>query len=439
MAMTLILVKLTSLFNASQTLSKNNPVFAGIASLYGLGILTFALRDIPATLWDFLTRQLTTTMTLNSHDEIFFTLLIWISKHKMHRFMRSYNLGNPGRWGIRDEVLTLGYGRTLFLLDGFPIFINRFKIEANATEYPKESIELTILGRNSKRFYDLLQAVRDSLKNADNTYTAYYWRDHNWHPLAVLPKRSFDTLSLPQKTRACLLNHVRAFISQKAWYLANGIPYRTGILLQGPPGTGKTSLITSICSEFNKGAYILDLSVHTDITLKEALSKIPAGDIVVIEDIDTHFSKRPETPTVLVNDDGNDEDEAKVPVITLGGILNALDGIACGTDRMVFATTNHPEKLDPALIREGRFDLKLTIDYMTDETLQDYMGRLYPDFSKEELKMWAVKPGIPPCKVQHLVFENRQEPAIVLSQIADRREERSISDVGIEYEQRMAS
>src|ERR1017187_6069575 len=183
--MTLILTKLTYLFNTFQTLSKSNPVFAGVASLYGLGILTFAFRDIPATIWDFLIRQLTTSMTLNSHDEVFFTLLIWISKHKMHRFMRSYNLGNPSRWGLRPEVLTLGYGRTVFLFNGYPIFISRSKIQANATEYCKETIELTILGRNSKKFYDLLQAVRDSLKNADNTYTAYFWRDHNWYPLAV--------------------------------------------------------------------------------------------------------------------------------------------------------------------------------------------------------------------------------------------------------------
>src|ERR1019366_1248487 len=129
--MTLILTKLTYLFNTFQTLSKSNPVFAGVASLYGLGILTFAFRDIPATIWDYLIREFTTSMTLNSHDDIFYTFLTYISKHKMHRFMRSYNLGNPSRWGIREEILTLGYGRTFFIFNGLPMFISRFKVQAN--------------------------------------------------------------------------------------------------------------------------------------------------------------------------------------------------------------------------------------------------------------------------------------------------------------------
>ena len=436
--MTLILVKLTSLFDIFQTLSKNNPIIAGAVSLYSLGILTFALRDVPSTLWDLLTLQLTTTMTLNSHDDIFYTFLTWISKHKMHSFMRTYNLGNPNRWGIREEILTLGYGRTFLLFKGFPIFISRYKVEANATEYAKETIQLTILGRNSKRFYELLDEMKDSLKNTGDTFTVYAWRDHWWFQMAVLPKRSLNTLSLPQKTRTALVRHIRAFISEKAWYLANGIPYRTGVLLQGPPGTGKTSLITAICSDFNKACYILDLAGHTDITLKEAVSKIPHGDILVIEDIDTHFGKRGDLDKPSVEDDDKEKNEPKTS-LTLGGILNALDGIACGTDRIVIATTNHPEKLDPALVREGRFDLKLDIGFMTDETLHDYIGRLYPDFPKEEIKKWSVKSGIPPCKVQQLVFENRQEPTIVLCQVAERQREQVAAEIDVEYEQRMAS
>lgn len=435
--MTFILMKLTYLLNALQSLSKDNPVFAGVISLYGLGVLTFALRDVPAAVWNFLTCQLTTTMTLNSHDDIFYTFLTWISKHKMHRFMRSYNLGNPNRWGVREEILTLGYGRTFVIFKGIPIFISRYKIEANATEYAKETIQLTTLGRNSNRFYELLQEMKDSLKNQGDTFTVYAWRDHWWFQMAVLPKRSLDTLSLPQKTRTALIRHIRAFISERAWYLANGIPYRTGVLLQGPPGTGKTSLITAICSEFNRGCFILDLAGHTDMTLKEAVSKIPHGDVMVIEDIDTHFGKRGDLDKTIKEGE-KDKDEPKAS-LTLGGILNALDGIACGTDRIVIATTNHPEKLDPALIREGRFDLKLDIGYMTDETLHDYMERLYPGFPKDEIQKWTINLGVPPCKVQQLVFENRQDPVNVLNQIAIRQKEQSIHDEEVAYEQRLAS
>lgn len=48
--------------------------------------------------------------------------------------------------------------------------------------------------------------------------------------------------------------------------------------------------------------------------------------------------------------------------ITFSGFLNALDGVASGEERIIFMTTNHLEKLDPALIRPGRVDLAQLID-----------------------------------------------------------------------------
>jgi chaperone BCS1 len=48
--------------------------------------------------------------------------------------------------------------------------------------------------------------------------------------------------------------------------------------------------------------------------------------------------------------------------VTFSGFLNALDGVASGEERIIFLTTNHIERLDPALIRPGRVDLAALID-----------------------------------------------------------------------------
>ena len=48
--------------------------------------------------------------------------------------------------------------------------------------------------------------------------------------------------------------------------------------------------------------------------------------------------------------------------VTFSGFLNALDGVASGEERIVFLTTNHIERLDPALIRPGRVDLQEILD-----------------------------------------------------------------------------
>lgn len=48
--------------------------------------------------------------------------------------------------------------------------------------------------------------------------------------------------------------------------------------------------------------------------------------------------------------------------VTFSGFLNALDGVASGEERIIFMTTNHLERLDPALIRPGRVDLLELVD-----------------------------------------------------------------------------
>merc|ERR1712187_1052810 len=50
--------------------------------------------------------------------------------------------------------------------------------------------------------------------------------------------------------------------------------------------------------------------------------------------------------------------------LNLSGILNALDGVVDSPNRILIMTTNHPEKLDPALIRPGRIDKKFLLTYM---------------------------------------------------------------------------
>jgi chaperone BCS1 len=63
--------------------------------------------------------------------------------------------------------------------------------------------------------------------------------------------------------------------------------------------------------------------------------------------------------------------------VTFSGFLNALDGVASGEERIIFMTTNHVEKLDPALIRPGRVDLIEKIDDATPEQARILFDRFY--------------------------------------------------------------
>jgi len=63
--------------------------------------------------------------------------------------------------------------------------------------------------------------------------------------------------------------------------------------------------------------------------------------------------------------------------VTFSGFLNALDGVASGEERIIFMTTNHIEKLDPALIRPGRVDLVELVDNASPEQARRLFTRFY--------------------------------------------------------------
>jgi chaperone BCS1 len=71
--------------------------------------------------------------------------------------------------------------------------------------------------------------------------------------------------------------------------------------------------------------------------------------------------------------------EEKTSRITFSGLLNAIDGVAAGEGRLLFATTNHPERLDPALIRPGRIDRRVEIGHADREQLARIFRRFFPE------------------------------------------------------------
>jgi chaperone BCS1 len=127
-----------------------------------------------------------------------------------------------------------------------------------------------------------------------------------------------------------------------------------------------------------------------DSTLTALMGRVPARCIVLLEDLDAAFTRstsRDGSSTGAPgskkksgdgkdkgnDDDSDDEDESSgkrggkkkkgddslsdVNTLSLSGLLNALDGVAAAEGRILFATTNHLERLDPALSRPGRMDV----------------------------------------------------------------------------------
>jgi hypothetical protein len=183
-------------------------------------------------------------------------------------------------------------------------------------------------------------------------------------------------------------------VNNREWFLEKGLAYKITSLFYGEPGTGKTSLVKAIASHYNRSVCILDLGRMSNQSLQLAVARLPRKSLMLVEDADAASAatkRRPEKKKKLdvaepselsdVVPGGIGEpvtDLSAVMGLTLAGLLNALDGIIPLHDTMVMMTTNHIEKLDPALIRSGRVDYKYEIKKMGNEEINAFVAAMYP-------------------------------------------------------------
>lgn len=172
------------------------------------------------------------------------------------------------------------------------------------------------------------------------------WTGTHWSRHARPSKRPLDTLFLPANALKDVMDDVRGFLDGEADYARFGRPYKRVYLLSGAPGLGKSSLALALAGHFD-----LDLCVYavddesTDQGLGAAVSAADAPCMLLIEDVDMAGGPKSH--------------------LTLSGLTNVLDGAQTRHGVAVFLTTNHPERLDAALVRSGRVDKWLRFDAAT--------------------------------------------------------------------------
>lgn len=121
-----------------------------------------------------------------------------------------------------------------------------------------------------------------------------------------------------------------------------------------------------MAGELRLNICILNLSNPTldDGKLLELMAEVPTDSVVVLEDVDAAFQQR-------------DSGEGAGGSITFSGLLNAIDGVAAQEGRLLCLTTNHVERLDPALIRPGRIDKRVEFGHAQPEQIRRLFLRFY--------------------------------------------------------------
>lgn len=189
------------------------------------------------------------------------------------------------------------------------------------------------------------------------------------------PQRTFDSVFISKDKETYLINTLQKFLNNKAWYLKHHIPYPYGIVLYGPPGTGKTSLIYAISNYFNIVPFFIpskNLERITSAPNTEALQETKEMKLIVVEDIDT-CPLVTRDYIISKTTDPIEKQNAERYLSSTSDFLNLLDGINAIENCIWIFTTNHIERIDKAILRAGRMDVKLNIDYVCDETLDKFL------------------------------------------------------------------
>ncbi len=386
-------------------------------------------------------RYFMSSVYIDDADDLFYSVLEWIASQRISKVSRSVKavtqrgstwddpsaddkdgdddasldesgIFNFTKWAANVPPRFEPYfGTHHFWHDGRLFFFHRSRREIQMSQWQQRSgeeelIELKTIGRTTLPIKALLHDIKVWSLEKEKAMTVIRRpapKDRMrfagaWMRVSTRPSRPMDTVVLDSEQKEKVLADINEYLhpSSPRWYATRGIPYRRGYLFHGPPGSGKTSLSFALAGVFGLDIHVISLlePTLTESDLNNLFNNLPRRCIVLLEDIDTagllridddgksgkKATSKDEPKTIAADiakaiKDGKADDTKKG--ISLSGLLNAIDGVATHEGRVLVMTTNHPEKLDEALVRPGRVDMQVKFELATHDQMRELFVRMY--------------------------------------------------------------
>lgn len=183
----------------------------------------------------------------------------------------------------------------------------------------------------------------------------------------AIEEADLEQITMDAALRQEILRATQGFFESEDRYVQAGVAWKRGIIFHGPPGNGKTHLMKALVKHLDKPC----LYVRT----------LESGETSIEESIGDVFTRaREQAPCILVLEDL----DSLLANKRISVLLNEIDGFAKNHGILILATTNYPERLDPALAnRPSRFDRKFELPLPSEALRREFLERFIGKWPEE--------------------------------------------------------
>ena len=271
-----------------------------------------------------------------------------------------------------------------------------------------------------------------SKKEVERMSTDDRFKPHAFTEFDFDSSKTFENLFFSQKAQ--VIERLEFFMGNETWYRERGLPYTLGFLFHGAPGCGKTSTIKAIANLTKR--HIVSVPLKNITTIEDLMKvfhgvkvnqmKIPTSrKLFVLEDIDCadlqetvlsrdnkEKNKMSEERTLIQRPDGSMmlTEEPPKNQLTLASLLEVFDGVMEMPGRMMIITTNHPDKLDKALVRPGRIDMALEFGRCTSTDVADIYKNFFQKDIDLDVELEKMDGLWTPAEVMQILLNNVHQP-----------------------------